>query len=468
MRPRLARALAALAVSGGAAGAGCSVKNPDFCCSTLASCQAAGLTALVSCGDPAAPYCDDDGEYGAPRACIADPGPRPCTGPADCTTPALPVCDVAGTGTCTGCAVEGDCVRFADTPHCAAGGACVECRTSVDCQAATAPVCGADNQCGPCTDDSQCATGVCGDDGQCPPADRIVYVDATAAAGNAECTMAAPCRTLAAGLAKVTTLRHTVVIAAGLYNEQVVLDGRTVDLVGRVGAELSSNTAAVVDIRNTATVSIRGLRVRGGTFRGVRCADSTVTLRAMSIENHAVRGLESNACTLTAERVRVLGNVGGGLSLVGGRVTIRNSFIGMNGSPAATTGGVYVMDPVDLTLEFNTIASNVVAGGNAAGLTCRAATLVRVTNNIIVGDGSDQVDAVPCAPTYTLSNESLPGATNVSGRPTFRNAGAGDFHLVAGSPGIDQADPAATLASDIDGEARPAGTRADLGADELH
>ena len=49
---------------------------------------------------------------------------------------------------------------------------------------------------------------------------------------------------------------------------------------------------------------------------------------------------------------------------------------------------------------------------------------------------------------------------------SFRNAGGADYHLVAGSMGLDKADPAATLAIDIDGDPRPAGA-ADLGADEL-
>jgi hypothetical protein len=91
---------------------------------------------------------------------------------------------------------------------------------------------------------------------------------------------------------------------------------------------------------------------------------------------------------------------------------------------------------------------------------------VTVANNIIVGTNANQIDSVNCAPTYTLSNETVAGAGNLTGQPSFVNAGAGDYHLAPGSMGIDKANPAATVALDIDGDPRPAGA-ADLGADEL-
>jgi hypothetical protein len=49
----------------------------------------------------------------------------------------------------------------------------------------------------------------------------------------------------------------------------------------------------------------------------------------------------------------------------------------------------------------------------------------------------------------------------------FSDQAAGDFHLVAGSPAVDTADPAATNIIDYDGVARPQGPRRDRGAFEL-
>ena len=48
----------------------------------------------------------------------------------------------------------------------------------------------------------------------------------------------------------------------------------------------------------------------------------------------------------------------------------------------------------------------------------------------------------------------------------FRNAAAVDFHLNAGAAAIDAGDPANAPATDIDGDARPAGKAPDAGADE--
>jgi hypothetical protein len=48
----------------------------------------------------------------------------------------------------------------------------------------------------------------------------------------------------------------------------------------------------------------------------------------------------------------------------------------------------------------------------------------------------------------------------------FKDPQNGDYHLAEQSPAIDQADPAATLDVDCDGEIRPQGPRCDIGADE--
>jgi hypothetical protein len=42
-----------------------------------------------------------------------------------------------------------------------------------------------------------------------------------------------------------------------------------------------------------------------------------------------------------------------------------------------------------------------------------------------------------------------------------------NYHLNAASPMKDQANPAATLANDFDGDSRPQGTARDIGADEI-
>ena len=445
---------------------GCEVRNPDFCCTTTESCAQVGVGGPVTCRAPDQPFCDDQGMYGTARACVPDPGTTLCTGPADCPTTGLPVCDLGGSGTCIGCSVADDCARFATTPLCDDGShACVACRTSADCGGAN-PVCGTDHTCQPCTSDDECGSGLCIQGGSCAATSDIVYVDRAAAITNVDCTAAAPCQTINGGLAKVTATRKYVKVAPGTYGERLILDGRTVDLYG-TGAELTSTFDPVVDVRTTSTLTVTGLRIRGGTGTGLRCLDSTLTLRRAGLEDNGGRGLDASACNVTIEGARVLRNFRGGLGLARGRIAIRNSFIGKNGNMSSSVGGVAITEPFDLAFEFNTIVDNLVLTGATAGLLCQTGTAVAVANNIVVGDAAKQVDADSCAPRYTLSTQVVTGATNLRGTPTFRNGAAGDYHLVAGSIGIDQADPAATLVIDIDGDSRPNGARADIGADEL-
>ena len=72
---------------------------------------------------------------------------------------------------------------------------------------------------------------------------------------------------------------------------------------------------------------------------------------------------------------------------------------------------------------------------------------------------------------YTGTATPYPGTGNLLGNPAFvRMLPSGslpaDFHLTSTSVARDTADPANPLADDMDGDARPAGSRADIGADE--
>ena len=455
---------------------GCTVPTPFFCCTDIESCQRKGASAITTCDDPARPYCDNAGEYGASNLCIPDPMTSACTRPEDCMTPARPVCDVDGTGTCVRCDDPSDCTRFAALPACEpVSGACVECVTSAECSSSEEPVCGTDNACRGCELDSECASDVCNKTtGACVPENQIVFVDL--AGGGNTCTRAAPCATITAGVAATDAIRRYILVAPGSYSERLSVTGRAFTLIG-TGADLSAATVGpLFEIQGASNVSIEGLRIHdgaGGTGDGLRCSDaggaSTLSLTRIRVEDNGGRGVAATNCTLAIEASRIIGNNAGGIVVTGGEAAIRNSFIAKNGGPASTVGGVDLGTPTMLAFEFNTLYDNFATTGFAGGVQCRSGTVRTLSNNIIVGQLADQVSSTNCEFTHTISNEAISGGSNSTTAPTFVDAAGNDFHLQPGSNGIEDGDPSSTVPTDIDGDPRPVpgGGRPDIGADEV-
>jgi hypothetical protein len=494
-----------------AAASGC--KNSDYCCSSEEGCALAkadgfGDGSRTPCTDPERPFCDDFGLYGAQNACIAEPSQIKCTGDQQCVDSTRPYCveeacrecrDASSCDAeapvctpayeCGGCQTEADCAPFAGTtPHCGDEGTCVACRGNEDCSGAT-PVCtGAPAACTACTSDIQCDSGVCVEDtGACRTEDTILYV-APAGSDVRTCSRQAPCQTLNRALSFVTATKNLVLVSPGDYITQpgqaTVIEIATPVTIEATGASLTrSDDGAVVEVRGATTrATIVGARIHGASGvvgDGVQCANgATLVLRLTTLDGNARTGVRSDSCTLTVERSTIgggtpsAGNLGGGLSTVSGMVTIRNNVLVGNGkeNPGGTTfGGASVATPAaGSTFEFNTITQNKAAITLGGGLRCETTDAMRIANNIVFANtkppGLSQVTNLGCTLDFNLSEDTL-GGTNVVGTPIFENG----FHLAASSDGVDDADPAATLNIDFDGDVRPqpTGGRRDIGADEV-
>ena len=90
---------------------------------------------------------------------------------------------------------------------------------------------------------------------------------------------------------------------------------------------------------------------------------------------------------------------------------------------------------------------------------------VRVVGNAGVAYGGACGDGV--AASHNVWRRGGCGGTDLRADPRFRNRGAFDFHLAAGSPAIGRGHPSDYPRVDIDGQRRPVGRRADAGADEF-
>ncbi len=371
----------------------------------------------------------------------------------------------------------------------------VVCTTNTECSI-DAPICDPEDKvCRPCVADADC-DGACHElTGRCVAEANILYVTPSGT-NNSTCTKATPCVSVDVALQHVSTTRSFIRVADGVYTDdwnfkqQGGLGGASAIISGTdldpAGAEFSPTLSNLGTDGNTTLVlegvTIRnpqqsGLVVRGmatvshvlvdrvpSTGIEVRPAGTLVVLDSR-IQNGQGVGI-SSANSVEVQRSQLLGNTGGGITATGA-FTILNTVIANNGTPlAGTFGGARLVPAVGkpAVFRFNTVTKN--AGGSvAAGVQCDAA--ISVEDSIVHGNMGllfPELGA-SCAPSYCLLATAPATGNNVQGNPMFVNA-ASDFHVLAGSPAIDMADPAATETMDFEGGPRPRGSRRDIGADE--
>ena len=167
-------------------------------------------------------------------------------------------------------------------------------------------------------------------------------------------------------------------------------------------------------------------------------------------------------------------------SVIGGGVVIRitptsarpqilNNFIARNGA-TGDGGGVYAWSDwhiSSITFTHNTLVNNgtgVVAGTNMT-VTMVNNILVSHTVGITLAGSSGNVFADHSL-FWANDDDGTRGTNAVDGDPAFVDPASDDYHLGSGSAAID-AGVDAGVASDIDGDPRPAGTGYDIGADEF-
>jgi hypothetical protein len=458
------------------------VANPLYC------------EAMSDCADVSGrPFCDLAGEFDLKNTCVADPSV--CSIALPCEIAGLPACV---DGVCQECDDRADCTGHAGMPACGAAHVCVECTENTDCPGAR-PFCdvGAE-MCRGCAADDECATGACNKaTGVCHLESDLVFV-ATNGGGTA-CTRQAPCGSMLAGLNAVIGSRD-VILASGTYNEPLDVVDFDVTIKGPV--TISSPSAAALRVMGNRPVRLENVTFTDGS-QGLTCTGSggraslhleqvvvgtgpnvglsldtcDAVLDRTRIAGRSGLGINTTAASLTIRRSEIVSNTGGGIRVATTDYDIENTFIVKNGTDGTTgsdVGGIrFTTDaPGGLAksrFEFNTVAYNVADDMAKEGVHCDLTGQVNFGNNIVVGVNADAVDpAANCKWRYSAFTITVGsgGDNNLSGNPAFEDD-ASNYHLSNRSPCRNAADPGATVTVDFDGQPRPVGGRADIGADEF-
>jgi len=352
------------------------------------------------------------------------------------------------------------------------------------CAGTSAPRCDrTSGTCVQCLGSSDCASEVCDEGARaCLDPAGVIYVAADGAAAGT-CTQAQPCNTIQGGVSQVSAGRSNIRVRAGTYTEQVTLNGVAATILGE-GAVVTPSGVPGFVVQDGAQVTLDGIRVTGAQGAsnppGIRCQIVTagtpsLRLRRGTIDNNSV-GVAATECALTIEQSTIAGNVRGGVSISGGTFTLTNNMIVANGSPTSTIGGVSISQIAagsPLILDFNTVTANGGLSGARTGVDCaQIFTPLTFSNNIVYGNqvtgSGSQVGGSNCSFAYSdIGPQAVVGTGNINMDPLFVDATNGNYHLQAGSPAQNAADPTAGLAVDLDGDVRPRGGRSDMGADEV-
>jgi hypothetical protein len=308
---------------------------------------------------------------------------------------------------------------------------------------------------------------------------------------------------LSRALALIDGTKSTIRLDPAHYNlPSTVVLPRDLHLVGR-GAILDRNASGsgeVLDIAAGTRISLDYVTVTGGdgaSGDGIVCFQAALTLREVTIQGNGGSAISGSACQLVVSHSQLLnnqvdgiltstsdvvlarslvsGNASVGLALVMTTYDIENNVIVKNGGPNGF-GGVLISQIPSTSVgrrvfAFNTVSQNQGPFGNVSGVVCGdgIAVPLAMTSNLVVNNaGPAQVSAGACAWTYSdIAPGPVSGTGNLSSDPLFVDPAHNNFHLQLASPARDAADPAATLAVDVDGDARPQGAGRDMGADEI-
>lgn len=381
-----------------------------------------------------------------------------------------------------------------------------QCTVDSDCASSVAtPICDpASHTCRGCVADAECTAGVCHElAGTCVPDAQVVFLSPAPVGTDAgTCTRAMPCASFNYAFLQLSPTRTVVRIGDGSYSDgahlsitgtEVVLSGEDRDPAG--ATITSTNPGGVIQLDLGTDAVLEGVTITNGAGDGIFArgqlvvsrvtvsgsggmginmsgqGSTTLSLLDSRIATSQLQGVYSTKGNVDLERDYVLGNLGGGIHVQQGGVTIVNTIVAQNGTTSSAIGGIRLDNPLAPSIVHDTIAYNQNSTGslNAPGLQCNSS--LSVTNLIFADNGTlgERPYSSLVAPAHSLFEGSTApqGMGNRAGSAAFVDVATGDFHILSTSAAIDAAATSA-IDDDIDGDVRPYGAGPDMGADEYH
>lgn len=460
----------------------------------LASCTSPNPRSCAdgTCTEPSLPFCDTDGAIsGTAGTCVS----------VDCTPNTFELCrgDIAVT-----CNAQGTDYDLIQCERGCGDTGCNSCTTDIQCSNPS-PVCEpTSHTCRACAVDAECASKVCDiDSGACLAESSVVYASPTGASSGV-CSQASPCSLLqAVSVATANSLRSTIRMATGIYDQTPKLSAGSITLIGAGATLIGDNGGSVMSVGRNASVVVRALQIelaRGPVFcggdgsSGPFVLGGTLTMRDVTVVASMANAVQLVGCTasvrgstfqVAASNVDTIVAVGDDSSFDVDQsrfasTTADTGFVQARGHRMTLRifNSVFdhislVVDPLDasptathLTFAFNT--HSVTTGG--LGVSSSNGTLTGIVeNNILVTGGTSAYSCTACTANHNVMfPQPAAPVGNVVLDPQFVDATARNYHLKMTSPARDMAVPSTGLSTDhdYDGTMRPQGTAPDLGAFE--
>lgn len=429
-----------------------------------------------------------------------------CTGPSDCKASSAPFC--IGGNCVAACASNQDCAPFAATPFCESqSGSCVACLDSSVCPTNNSVCDSVDHRCRGCTRDDECMEGICAEaDGLCVAESRIIFV-AGSGASSGSCTRAAPC-SLAHGVSQVVAasrdyikiVNGTLAVSAPLTLNSVYIEGSDTMVTGpaamfgtaqfanvtfsHMRIQPSSGLVTTVEgsrsLRLFDVQSTGGFGVNGGTLDvdrstltgggGVTCMGGTVTVRR-SVFDHSA--LDATTCQVVVQRNRFSfsGDIPK-IGIEGGGLQFENNVI-IQSEGIADTMAVNNVAPAS-TIRFNTFVNTTATPSDGVAVSCGSP--LTISSNIFAYASQHPLATQRCEVRCALVDSvAVPaqvvgvGSKSADSSTFFVDKAGGDYHLSATSPARGAAEAGLDVSEDFDGTIRPspAGSPPDIGAYEV-